>query len=165
MDIKKLFSMQRELDQSIQSGRQLGNEALLERKLLAFHVEVCELANETRCFKFWSDKPSSDPSVILEEYVDGIHFLLSVGLEYGFEDRIDLKNWTDKVEAKTLSEHFHEVIEAIAFLRKSGDFPAYRHTCRTYLALGEALGYSSADVEEAYMQKNEVNYKRQENGY
>ncbi|HAQ08050.1 MAG TPA: dUTPase, partial [Bacillus bacterium] len=86
MNIEKLFRMQKELDRHIELQHGLVEEDLFDRKILALLVELGELANETRCFKFWSLKPSSEKQVILEEFVDGIHFILSLGIECGFDD-------------------------------------------------------------------------------
>ena len=86
MQLEKLFRVQQALDQHIEEKHELQNEDLFARKVLALLVELGELANETRCFKFWSIKPSSEKSVILEEYVDGIHFILSLGIECGFQN-------------------------------------------------------------------------------
>src|SRR5688500_20051556 len=72
----------------LQSPGKLVCRLLLEKKTdvfrekcLALLVELGELANETRCFKFRSKKPRNDDSVLLEEYVDNRHFRLSLGLE------------------------------------------------------------------------------------
>ena len=60
--------------------------------MLALLVEIGELANETRSFKFWSVKPASEKKIILEEFVDGIHFILSLGIECGFHKQpLELK--------------------------------------------------------------------------
>ena len=88
MNLQKLFAMQDILDQKIRKEHGLERADLFNDKILALYVEVAELANETRCFKYWSHKPSSPREVILEEYVDGFHFLLSLGLECGFADDI-----------------------------------------------------------------------------
>src|SRR5699024_12798011 len=76
--------MQQKLDDYISKNHQLDGENLLEERFLALLVETGELANETRCFKFWSKKEASTKEVILEEYVDNIHFLLSLGLHKGY---------------------------------------------------------------------------------
>lgn len=51
-----LFSKQEKLDQYIIENHQLHDQDLFEEKMLALLVELGELANETRCFKFWSEK-------------------------------------------------------------------------------------------------------------
>ncbi|MBO1914929.1 dUTP diphosphatase, partial [Microvirga sp. 3-52] len=68
MKLTKLFEMQTELDAFIQKQR-VTNENVFQSKGLALLVELAELANETRSFKFWSTKGPSDIEVILEEYV------------------------------------------------------------------------------------------------
>jgi len=68
-------------------NKNLGNEVLFERKVLVLLVEIGELANQTRCFKFWSKKAVLQKSVILEEFVDGVHFILSIGIELGYDNR------------------------------------------------------------------------------
>ena len=90
MNLQQLFTMQRQLDQHIEDKHQLHKEDLVPRKLLALLVEMGELANETRCFKFWSVKPPAEDAVILEEFVDGVHFILSLGIEKGYDDLTEL---------------------------------------------------------------------------
>ncbi|WP_178076329.1 dUTP diphosphatase, partial [Pseudomonas sp. 2822-15] len=63
---------------------------------------------------FWSDKGPSTDEVILEEYVDGIHFILSVGIESGFDENTVYK--TSEVNKKTGEElvpYFFDVMEAL----------------------------------------------------
>src|SRR5579875_4105332 len=77
--------LQSELDAHIENEHPR-KENRHSEKVLALLVELGELANETRCFKFWSIKPASPKEVILEEFVDGIHFILSLGIECGFSE-------------------------------------------------------------------------------
>ncbi|MBM7869320.1 dimeric dUTPase (all-alpha-NTP-PPase superfamily) [Clostridium pascui] len=84
--LSELYELQNELDKYIleKKNKQLMPKQLLTDTLLALQVEVSELANETRCFKHWSNKGPSSKDVILEEYVDILHFFLSVGNQLGF---------------------------------------------------------------------------------
>src|SRR5690606_8268723 len=126
MNLEKLFKIQDVLRKRIVEKHGLQNEDLLDKKILALQVELGELANEWRGFKFWSEDreprnyekchvcqgqgetmvpafPSFDEfeqelcpvcqgegttetNPLLEEYVDGIHFFLSIGLEIGYQD-------------------------------------------------------------------------------
>ena len=52
MDLQKLFSIQKNLDDRILKLHNLQATPLLPKKLLALQVELGELANETRCFKY-----------------------------------------------------------------------------------------------------------------
>src|SRR5699024_5876901 len=84
-DWTKLFNMQAKLDQYIAENHNLTKkDNLVSKRYLALLVELGELANETRCFKFWSTKAPSHNDVILEEYVDGVHFILSLVLDLDF---------------------------------------------------------------------------------
>ena len=78
MNVKKLCEMQQALDNRIIQEHKLEGKNLEENKILALLVEICELANETRCFKHWSNKGPSQKNILLEEYVDSLHFFLSI---------------------------------------------------------------------------------------
>lgn len=162
MNTVKLFMMQKELDNHIQSQHDLGEEKLFERKVLALLVEVGELANETRCFKFWSTKPSSEKSIILEEFVDGVHFILSLGIEAEFDGMTEICGGTPVRDA---SSQFLEVYEAIHRFRVTRSKEDYYGLFKNYLTLAEILGLSEEEIEQAYYEKNEVNYQRQRRGY
>ena len=163
MNLPKLFEMQKALDQFIEQENNIMKENLLSRKLLALLVELGELANETRCFKFWSKKGPSDKETILEEYVDGVHFLLSIGLELGFDTVVQIKETTSSSE--DLTNQFLAVYEAFYDLKKEKSLPSYQRAWEEYILLANMLGFSAEEMERAYIEKNEVNYKRQREGY
>jgi dimeric dUTPase (all-alpha-NTP-PPase superfamily) len=113
VDLNDLLKLQKELDDYILKNK-FGNAAeikhidLLTERLLALQVEVSELANATRSFKYWSEK-GPEPSVrLLDEFADCLHFLLSIG-----------------------------------------------HT----------LNFSAEEIEMAYLNKHQENYKRQKQNY
>ncbi|KAB2338784.1 dUTPase [Cytobacillus depressus] len=163
MNYKKLFAMQKELDHHIETKHQLQNENLFDRKVLALLVELGELANETRCFKFWSLKPLSARETILEEFVDGVHFILSLGLECAFEQESDFIGHTNGKQS--LNEQFLFVFEKINQFRNSKEIKDFKELVHAYLHLGDLLGFTAEDIENAYIDKNEVNYERQQQGY
>jgi dimeric dUTPase (all-alpha-NTP-PPase superfamily) len=160
--LTKLYTMQRELDAHIQDNHQLQQENLVEKKILALLVEIGELANETRCFKFWSLKPPASKEKILEEFVDGIHFILSLGIECGFEKN-ELK--FGNTLSESLTEQFLSVFDSVNKFKASHSFGNFEKLFSEYILLAELLGFSSQEIEQAYIHKNEVNYERQQNGY
>ncbi|MBB6177214.1 dimeric dUTPase (all-alpha-NTP-PPase superfamily) [Anoxybacillus tengchongensis] len=162
MNLQTLFSMQRQLDERIETERGLSGERLIERKLLALLVEIGELANETRCFKFWSSKPKAADETILEEYVDGLHFILSLGLDLSFDKHIE---WPNVQESERLVEQFLHVFEAIHTFRMKLDAEAYNELVYVYAKLGHALQFTAEQIERAYVAKNEVNHERQSHNY
>ncbi len=162
MNVEKLYSMQAGLDRHIEEKHDLISEDLFDRKMLALLVELGELANETRCFKFWSLKPASDKSVILEEFVDGIHFILSLGLEAGFRIQGDQLTTTQE---NSITEQFLKIYGTIHAFRANKTAQLYDELFKAYLALAVMLGFTEKEIEQAYIEKNEVNYERQQNGY
>ena len=161
MDWDTLFTMQKNLDNYISDNHQLKGKDLFEERFLALLVELGELANETRCFKFWSTKDKSNRSIILEEYVDNIHFLLSIGLQKGYQfSQIDTST-TYLNETQT----FNHVFEKCLTFYKDQTKENYLQMFREYLHLAKLLSFTENDIMEAYHKKNEVNYERQEEGY
>jgi dimeric dUTPase (all-alpha-NTP-PPase superfamily) len=198
MDLSKLFQLQRQLDERIEREhpRQEGEDRLA-KKILALQVELGELCNCWRGFKFWSNDQKPRRTVheickycegrktlgfqlescwycggtglqvvkrpLLEEYVDCLHFILSIGLE---------KDKYREVEFHALYVDGEDVVMQFNVLfDKVGDFYVYQTkdnyqiVLSLFLALGEMLGLTREQIEEAYMQKNAVNHERQEMGY
>jgi len=161
MNLQKLFQMQDALDKRILAEHNLAGIPLLRKKILSLQVELGELANETRCFKFWSTKNPSSDDVILEEYVDCLHFILSIGIEKNFED-ITLNT---KYVTCELSEQFLNLYINISDFVTCSSLDNYFNIFQNFLSLGENLGFSKEGIENAYLYKNNINHERQDNGY
>ncbi|MDW0110385.1 dUTP diphosphatase [Sporosarcina aquimarina] len=162
MDMKKLFNMQLELDTYIQAQHGLSDQNLFEDKVLALLVELSELANETRCFKFWSTKGPSERSVILEEYVDSIHFLLSLGI---IKELTAFNDWRSIPSDESLTATFIKTNHAVLVFNQHPNMQSYIGLWDYYGILAEQLGFSTKEIVEAYIEKNEKNYERQKSGY
>lgn len=162
MYFKKLFDMQETLDNRIIQNHNLCNESLFSKKILALNVEIGELANETRCFKYWSNKKPSPKEVILEEYIDCLHFILSIGIEKHFTD-------TDNIEAKTseykLSDQFCNLYIDVNDFIVCSSKDHYLTLFEDFLTLGRSLRFSDEEIQNSYISKNAVNHKRQDDGY
>ena len=76
INLEKLYKLQAELDDEIARNHNVSYASTHEKRLLALTVELGELANETRCFKYWSLKPASPKEIVMDEYADGIHEML-----------------------------------------------------------------------------------------
>ncbi|WP_147565526.1 dUTP diphosphatase [Clostridium tyrobutyricum] len=86
MNLINLFELQQNLDVRIRKEQGLEHESLLSQKTLALQVEIAELANESRCYKFWNSTNISNNKSILESLVNSLYFLLSLGIEKNFND-------------------------------------------------------------------------------
>ena len=159
--INDLYELQNTLDNRIFEQHGVTRLATMTRRQLALLVEIGELANETRCFKFWSNKGPSAPDVILEEYADGIHFLLSLG--------IDLGDDSESLTAMEIEGSQHEALLMIYDLAneffKHCSLKSYHTLFQAYLGLGEKLGLSADAIREYYFKKNQKNHDRQDANY
>lgn len=162
MELTTLFTMQRDLDSFIQANHK-GHADLFTKKGLALLVELSELANETRCFKFWSHKEASPHHIIIEEYVDSIHFLLSLGIEKGFDSLV--VEWPDGEMEGDLTDLFVATNAAINQFISDPTIERYKLLWILYGSIAKKLNFTNKDVWHAYMDKNEENYARQKKGY
>ena len=73
-----------------------------DKNILSLLVEIGELANEVRCFKYWSTKPRSSDKIVLEEYAYVLIMILTLcnyldaDIRYTFSD----------LKLRTLDEQF-----------------------------------------------------------
>jgi len=177
--LSKLFESQKILRDKIIKKHNLQNFDLRPNLILGLNTELAELANETRCFKHWSVKPPSEKSVILEEFVDVLHFILEVGLsefeEHGetYQIRWSIRD-LPSIKYDTLTEQFNSMFTEIGILNDvlfencysvNSVEDTYNNILRLFEGLGEMLGFTWEQIEEAYMRKNAENHRRQEVGY
>ena len=137
---------------------------------MALLVEICELANETRCFKHWSTKGPSEKGILLEEYVDSLHFFLSIANYRQYDvDRLYNVYSADfaltEEAPQSLVASFKDVMSKILEMENNQNPFYYIQAFRTYLHLGKLMGFSWEEIEQGYIRKNEINHQRQDNGY
>ncbi len=208
MNLQKLLETQKILDDRIIEQHGLEGQDFLPEKILALQVELGELANEWRGFKFWSEDQEPRtyaPNVkdeckdcqskgyknkfadikewifcescdgcgyhfqnpLLEEYVDCLHFILGIGLQNPKFRSIVLRFDFSKGFSKedTITAQFNRLFN------KVGDFSEYKTSgnyffvFEIFAGLGEMLGFSWEQIEQAYYDKNKINHTRQATGY
>lgn len=161
IELKELYKLQGELDARIASNHHTSYEATNDDRLMALIVEIGELVNETRCFKYWSNKGPSARSILLDEYADGMHFLLSLGIPLNVQ-----KTKYEIVKSNLrLTRQFHLLYKAAVELVESYDVAHYTNAYQLFLNLIPSLGFSVEEVVSAYQAKLEVNYQRQNSNY
>jgi len=161
LKIDDLRKSQDELNQRIFALHNRSYDDSINDRLLALLTELGELANETRCFKYWSEKEASSTNKILEEYSDGLHFLISAG--------IDLDDESETIESITefrdLTEQFLTTFEVFCNLTKHYDLDHYHKAFANYLGLADILGFEEEQLRKHYLAKNRKNHKRQDEHY
>lgn len=161
ISLAPLYILQAGLDETIHKEHNETYKTTIRKRMLALLVELGEFANETRCFKFWSLKGPSGKERILDEYADGMHFFLSLGIPLGE------KEFTHEIVKKDepLSEQLLSVYGLVVDLCRDYDLAHYEKALGAYLDILASLSYSASDAILAYKSKLAVNYKRQEQKY
>lgn len=162
IDLSKLYPLQEGLDKDIALRHNVTYESTFHSRLLALIVELGEFANETRCFKYWSLKASSPKEVVLEEYVDGLHFLLSLGIPLKVKKTI--YSIEKNNEYNLVTAILDTYLESLK-LKDNYSLNQYEKAFGCYLNLIAYLDFKPEEVINAYLAKLKVNYSRQENKY
>lgn len=159
--LDELFLAQAKLDQTIADNHHITYKTTRPRRIMACLVEIGELANATRCFKYWSNKGKEADEIVLDEYADGLHFFLSLGVDINTSKKTyHITNHLDN-----LTDQFLLIYHRLDEFRKKQDDASYIRAFQAFLNLLPLLGYKWTDLKEAYYKKLGVNYNRQETNY
>lgn len=114
---KELLDAQRNLDLHTFELRGQTYAGTSEKRLLALLVELHELANETKCFKFWANRPTGNRDKVLLEYADVLHFILSIFCERDEGmDGIGIRSDLDVEDEDFISSAFLELVVGFSSL-------------------------------------------------
>lgn len=161
--LKELLEMQRVLDEAIlKEHGNVYDENIAEQMKIALFVELGELMNEFPTkFKHWKKTAKDDREKGLVEYVDALHFALSL---------------TNHSKAKGMYDDTYESYDDLVHLDYSWILYSIMDECcsettnldmiLSYLfILGNKLGFTWDEIYKAYKKKNAVNYERLKSGY
>jgi dimeric dUTPase (all-alpha-NTP-PPase superfamily) len=119
LDLKDIIEAQQILDKVVHQRHNVTYSKIIEELKLALFVELGELANEVRSFKFWSIKNASEKKVILEEYVDGIHFIGSLSIAHDIKPKFILNDTISILNKKDLTIAFNRLFKSMEVLNTS----------------------------------------------
>ena len=161
IELEELFKAQAKLDATIAENHNISYATTRHRRIMACLVEIGELANATRCFKYWSNKSSEPDEIVLDEFADGLHFFLSLGVDI----KTSKKTYNLTKHADNLTDQFLEVYRRLdIFYKKQADI-SYIKAFQAFLNLLPLLHYRWVKRKDAYYKKLGVNYNRQETNY
>lgn len=158
-----LFEKQKKLDEFIHKKHKLTYKKIFMETKLALFVELAELANEVKCFKFWSIKGSNPKEKILEEYVDGLHFITSLCLTKKVKPIFNIGKKNIPFSTKhDITIKFLDLFKTIYKLKSKNSLIKW---IIKYLNFGLCLNFTLQEILNAYMKKNKINWQRQKNNY
>ena len=159
-ELIKMLEMQKMLDASIFEKHGI-KEYPYENMRIALLVELGELLNELPTkFKHWKKTAVDNRDKALVEYVDCLHFALSLHNYYNFKIDIEALEKSHNFEYMRENSKSYSVAELLENIVRSKAL-----TLHYTLVLGYKLGFTWKEIYGAYMAKNEVNYGRLASGY
>ena len=160
-DLTDLYKKQRELDEEIAVNHQVTYQSTRNKRTLALLVELGEFANATRTFKYWSNKGPESKERVLDEFADGLHFALSLGIDQGYEvDSVEVLD-----DDKNLTDTLLTTYELTSIFYSSQTQSNYLLLLISYLRCLFKLGFSWQEAKDAYYIKSKENHVRQETNY
>lgn len=161
IDLNYLYEKQSELDATIAKNHSVSYDDTRSRRILALLVELGEFANATRCFKYWSIKKSEPLKTVLDEYVDGLHFFLSLGIDLGVSKRV----YNRTKHENDLTEQILKTYRLVGLFLNDQDENSYIRAFQSFINIVSLLKVRWSTIEKAYQNKLEVNFNRQNNNY
>lgn len=104
-------------------------------------------------------------SPLLEEYVDCLHFILSIGLEINKTNPINAITMHSIHEDASTDKDFIVGTFSQIFKYTWNVHVDYTLLFAEFLKLGISLNFTWDQIVQAYYKKNQINHKRQKNGY
>lgn len=157
---EEIYRLNKELDQLFINSYESNNEENLYKNKLELLVELGELCNETKCFKYWSVK-LPDKEKVSEEFADCILMILclfsvlNISLEEEFIKENDLN----------VMDEFFYLYQKISLIDHEFNKDNMKNIFVNIIRLGHLLKMSDKDIIDACMKKIKINTKRFEENY
>ena len=153
MNIHILLNQEKELIKNIAIDDTLNDFTLFARKHLQLHIKMSDLANETKCYKYWvGEIDSVNLENVFQKYISCFHQILFLGLDGDFED---LETVTAQSTDSCLSDQFLNLYIDINDSIMSSSEDHFATLVEDYLTLGSCLGFSEEQIIEGLCECNE----------
>lgn len=160
MEITKLLKIQKKLDDAIQNKHNVTSDEIVNQKIIALYVEIGEFINEVASFKYWKSNKNTSKDKILEEYVDCLHFYLTLFIYKDLNKEVIMGKIKNDFNEMTL-----DLYKSITKLQEKLSKENLYESFKIFLAVGKSLGFTWKEIEEYYLMKNKVNFQRLKNNY
>ncbi len=150
------------MDEFIHKNKNTKFSDTFSKRIIALFTEIAEFINEERSFKYWSNKPSSSKKIILEEYIDCLHFILSLGNDINFK-------WSAYNFNVLKSDNINELILTtyinLSSFSQESSISNFTKFLDSFLSMAIVQKFNCNDLLISYQIKNKINYKRQNENY
>lgn len=157
MELRKLFDTQEAFEKKIIESTNIEENALGEENIqaiifLALQVKIGELANLTKCYKYFKVKANLPKHKLMIRHADALRYLLSIGNKYQF-NMISLNDLSNPTETENVIQIFSKIYDDMTELKKHIISEQYVDGLNTYIRifsnlihLGKILGLSEKEV-------------------
>ena len=158
---QKIYEENKILDGIFNKDYPQMSEEIFKKNILELLVEIGELANETRCFKYWSSKESSEKEVVIEEYADCLLMVfafcnfLNVSLDENFEEQ----------PSNNLIDQFIYLYEICSKIEANYNKEYIKKILSNFIYLGKLLNFSDKDIIDGCINKINKNKVRLSTNY
>ena len=128
--------------------------------IIALYTEVGEFANEIQSFKYWKKSKNIDQNNLLEEFADGLHFLISFAIKTNCNYIIEPLVLSNDINYQLL-----EMFKSIYKLSKKISRRNVTKCIAIYIGIAKILNIEDDLIIESYMLKNKKNFERIKNNY
>jgi dimeric dUTPase (all-alpha-NTP-PPase superfamily) len=147
-----IYETNKELDELFDNA--FTDPEMYKKNQLELIVEIGELANETRFFKYWSNKPI-DMDKVKEEYADC--FMMTL---YFFNKKnISLEEEFTNVDEEDKVEIFARLYKLAIDFYYNNDKDTIKELLATLVKLGYIIGFNDQDIIDASLNKINRNKK------
>lgn len=160
-DFEKIYKETKYLDSLFAKKYDITSPEIIQKYNLELLVEFGELANETRCFKFWSSKEASDKQIILEEYIDCLFMILY----FCNIMHVSLSESFPKTDELNIVETFLELYNLGTEFSKSLKKEIIKKLFIQTLYLSKLLNFTFEDLYEATKRKSLIIQERLKSNY
>lgn len=148
MDIANFFPNQKEIDSKIIIDKSLTEYKVLARKNLQLQIKLGQLADETKCYKYWIGEDTiCDSNSIFEKYILCFRQILSIGLDKNYSD---VTNIVVTPSEFCLSDQFINLYIDINDLMISPSKDHFVTILEDFLSLGVSLGFTESQITEGF---------------
>lgn len=157
-----IYNRNKKLDDIFMSKYIDTEDKLYEKNCLELIVELCELANESKCFKYWTVK-KPDKELVLEEFADSLLMVLYMFNTYNVEcvSTIDVDMSND------ILYEFNMIIRMCTNLmdRDNIDDMYLKEIFTRLIHIGKLLGLNDNEIVDACYKKIIKNEERLSSDY
>ena len=161
LNIKDIYKETKHLDELFALQYDIRSQEIIKKYKLELLVEFGELANETRCFKFWSTRQTGDKEKVLEEYIDCLFMILY----FCNITNVSLEEEFPVVEEKDIITTFLTLYEYGSDLSKNLERETIKKLLVEILYLASLLDFTLDDLVSETKKKSLIIQERLESDY